>query len=181
MRVIPTKIPDLLVIEPKVHRDARGFFVETFSDRWDLPFRFVQDNHSMSTQKGTLRGLHYQRPPAAQTKLIRCLRGAIFDVAVDLREGSPTYGHWVGETLTAENMRQLLVPKGFAHGFCTLEDMTEVAYKVDHLYSPEHDGSIRWDDSDISIQWPMKHPSLSPKDEMAPTLKELQARKERFG
>jgi dTDP-4-dehydrorhamnose 3,5-epimerase len=134
----------------------------------DLPF--VQDNHSFSATKGTLRGLHFQRPPRAQDKLVRCSRGAILDVAVDIREGSATWGKWVGVELSAENGRQLLVPKGFLHGFVTLTDDCEVQYKCTDLYSPEHDGAVRWDDPAIGIDWGTTAPILSEKDAKAPPL-----------
>ena len=157
------------IITPKRFGDARGFFEETWSARdlkaegIDLPF--VQDNHSFSGPQGTLRGRHFQAPPHAQDKLVRCTQGAIFDVAVDIRVGSPTYGQWVGEELSRENGRQLLVPKGFLHGFLTLVPDTEVQYKCTDYYAPECDGGVRWDSLDIA--WPMavgQAPVLSPKD-----------------
>ena len=175
MNKLNTPLKDLIILEPKVHQDHRGFFVETYNkntlSHLGIELNFIQDNHSMSVQKGTLRGLHFQNPPKAQSKLIRCLRGSIFDVAVDIRQNSPTFKQWFGIILSAENKTQLLVPKGFAHGFMTLEENTEVAYKVDELYSPEHDRSIIWNDPDIMINWPLENPILSEKDLKAPTLK----------
>ncbi|MBU3536790.1 dTDP-4-dehydrorhamnose 3,5-epimerase, partial [Alkalihalobacillus clausii] len=135
---------------------------------------FIQDNHSLSQTPGTLRGLHYQLAPKAQTKLIRATKGAIYDVIVDIRKESSTYGQWQGFILTAENKRQLLVPKGFAHGFCTLVENTEVQYKVDELYSPEHDRGIAWDDSVLSIDWPVSNPILSDKDVKHPNLEQAE-------
>ena len=133
---------------------------------------FLQDNHSLSVRKGTIRGLHYQLNPCAQTKLVRATRGAIFDVIVDIRKGSPTYGQWDGYVLSAENKRQLLIPKGFAHGLCTLVDFTEVQYKVDALYSAQYDRGIVWNDIKIGIQWPINNPVLSEKDAKNPALEE---------
>ncbi|MGL4637396.1 MAG: dTDP-4-dehydrorhamnose 3,5-epimerase [Beijerinckiaceae bacterium] len=163
------------LIEPKRIGDARGWFMEVYSERTfaerGISVRFVQDNHSMSAETGVLRGLHFQTPPFAQDKLVRCLRGRIFDVAVDLRKGSPTYGRWVGVELSAENGRQMFVPVGFAHGFLTLEANTEVAYKVSALYAPEHDAGLRWDDPDIAVAWPDvgTAPVLSAKDKVQPS------------
>jgi dTDP-4-dehydrorhamnose 3,5-epimerase len=170
-----TKLDGVIVIEPTVFGDRRGWFMETYSysqykeSGFDL--NFVQDNHSFSAVKGTLRGLHYQLNPKAQSKLVRCTKGSIFDVAVDIRNGSPTYGQWFGIELSAENKKQLLVPKGFAHGFMTLTNDVEVQYKVDELYSPENDRGIIWNDPSINIQWPIDiTPILSEKDEKAPLL-----------
>ncbi|CKF56169.1 sugar biosynthesis protein [Streptococcus pneumoniae] len=153
--------------------------METFSDQAmreaGIDLQFVQDNQSFSATKGTLRGLHYQLNPKAQTKLVRCTRGSIFDVAVDIRKGSPTYGQWFGIELSAENKKQLLIPKGFAHGFMTLTDDVEVQYKVDELYAPECDRGIIWNDAEVGIEWPMEiQPVLSEKDEKAPSLKEAE-------
>ena len=162
-------IPEVLLIEPKRIGDARGFFSETFrADRlaecgFEVPF--VQDNHSLSAQVGTLRGLHYQRPPHAQDKLVRVIRGAILDVAVDIREGSPTFGQSVSAEISGENGLQILVPKGFAHGFVTLEPDTEVIYKVTDYYAPECDAGIVWNDPDLAVDWKLKgEPVLSAKD-----------------
>ncbi|RDY71687.1 dTDP-4-dehydrorhamnose 3,5-epimerase [Halobacillus trueperi] len=179
MKVIETDLVDVLVIEPDVFGDHRGWFMETYNDQnfkeAGLDIEFVQDNHSFSATKGTLRGLHYQLNPKAQTKLVRCTKGAIYDVAVDIRKGSPSYGKWFGIELTAENKKQLLVPQGFAHAFMTLTDDAEVQYKVDELYSPENDRSIIWNDSEIAIEWPGEiTPVLSEKDKNAPALKEAE-------
>ncbi len=168
MRVASTDIPDVLLIEPKVFGDERGFFMESFNQvRWreatGLERSFVQDNHSRST-KGVLRGLHYQiRQP--QGKLVRVVVGAIFDVAVDLRKASPTFGQWTGATLSADNKQQLWVPEGFAHGFLVLSNTAEVLYKATDYYAPEHERCIAWDDADLAIDWPLEGtPSLSEKD-----------------
>jgi dTDP-4-dehydrorhamnose 3,5-epimerase len=148
-----------VLIAAKRYADSRGWFTETYSDRTfaarGITCGFVQDNHSMSAQKGTIRGLHFQLPPMAQAKLVRVTRGRILDVAVDIRRGSPTFGKFVSAELSAENGHQLFVPVGFAHGFCTLEDDTEVSYKVSEFYSPKHDAGIRWDDPTIAVSWPV--------------------------
>ncbi|WP_369901761.1 dTDP-4-dehydrorhamnose 3,5-epimerase [Bacillus manliponensis] len=175
MKIIDTELLGVKVIEPTVFGDHRGWFMETYNDvklkEAGIDLNFVQDNQSFSATKGTLRGLHYQLSPKAQTKLVRCTRGSIFDVAVDIRKGSPTYGQWFGIELSAENKKQLLVPKGFAHGFMTLTDDVEVQYKVDELYAPECDRGIIWNDEAIGIKWPMDiKPVLSEKDEKAPLL-----------
>ncbi|NJS40141.1 MAG: dTDP-4-dehydrorhamnose 3,5-epimerase [Rhodobacteraceae bacterium] len=174
MQVEPTDLSDVLILTPRRFGDARGWFSETWSAAamakagLDLPW--VQDNHSFSAAKGTLRGLHYQSPPRAQDKLVRCSRGAILDVAVDIRAGSPSYCAWVGVELSAENGRQLFVPKGFLHGFLTLTDDVEVQYKCSDVYSPDHDGAVRWDDPAIGIDWGVSAPILSDKDAKAPLL-----------
>jgi len=174
MKIIETKIPDVKIIEPKIFGDHRGWFAETYSKsklkEAGLDLDFVQDNHSFSAQKGTLRGLHFQTNPKAQSKLVRCTKGKILDVAVDLRKGSPTFKMWVGVELSEENKKQLFVPKGFAHGFVTLTDNVEVQYKVDEDYSPENDRSIRFDDPDLNVDWGITDPVLSDKDLSAPTL-----------
>jgi dTDP-4-dehydrorhamnose reductase/dTDP-4-dehydrorhamnose 3,5-epimerase len=179
MNIIRTDIEDVLIIEPKIFGDHRGWFTETYSkDKFKelgIDIDFIQDNHSFSAQKGTLRGLHFQLNPKAQTKLIRCTKGEILDVAVDIREGSPTYKKWVAVELTEENKKQLLVPKGFAHGFITLTDDVEVQYKVDEYYSPENDRSIRYDDPDLNVDWGIDNPILSEKDLNAPLLSESDA------
>lgn len=176
MNIIKTDIEDVIIIEPKVFGDHRGWFTETYSKEkfkeFGIDIDFMQDNHSLSAQKGTLRGLHFQLNPKAQTKLVRCTKGKILDVAVDLREGSPTYKKWVAVELTEENKKQLLVPKGFAHGFLTLTDNVEVQYKVDEYYSPENDRSIRFDDPEIRVDWGIEDPILSEKDLNAPLLKD---------
>lgn len=174
MQIKKTYFDKVLLLEPKVHGDHRGFFVETYNQqsfkKIGIELHFVQDNHSLSAQRGTLRGLHYQNLPKAQSKLVRCIRGKILDVAVDIRKGSPTFGKYVAVELTAENKLQLLVPAGFAHGFVTLEENTEVCYKVDEFYSPEHDRSILWNDPQIQIDWKVESPVLSEKDLKAPLL-----------
>jgi len=176
-----TPIPGLLVVTPARHGDARGFFSETWSaGAWQargLEIAWCQDNHSLSREAGVLRGLHYQAPPMAQAKLVRCSRGRIWDVAVDARRGSASYGKWFGLELSAENWRQLFVPKGFLHGFLTLEPDTEAQYKVDNAYAPECDGAVRWDDPELAIDWPLgglgaDAPVLSAKDAAAPRLAE---------
>lgn len=176
MNIIKTKFADAIVIEPKVFGDHRGFFTESYNKELfkqnGIDMDFIQDNHSLSQQPGTLRGMHYQLNDKAQTKLVRVTRGAIYDVIVDIRKGSPTYGEWQGFILSADNKRQLLVPKGFAHGFCTIVENTEVQYKVDELYSPEHDRGIAWNDPALNINWPFNNPVLSEKDTEHPTLTE---------
>lgn len=177
MKFQETNLNGVFIIEPAVHGDLRGWFMESYSDEKfkdaGINLNFVQDNQSFSAAKGTLRGLHYQLSPKAQTKLVRCTKGAIFDVAVDIRKGSPTFGEWFGIELSEENRRQLLVPKGFAHGFMTISADVEVQYKVDELYSPENDRGIIWDDPNIGIKWPIDiQPILSQKDEKAPLLKD---------
>ncbi|WP_144555429.1 dTDP-4-dehydrorhamnose 3,5-epimerase [Bacillus sp. X1(2014)] len=173
MKIVESSLPGVLIIEPKVFGDHRGWFTETYNEtifkEAGIHINFVQDNQSFSAAKGTLRGLHYQLNPKAQTKLVRCTRGSIFDVAVDIRKGSPTFGKWFGLKLTAENKKQLLIPKGFAHGFMTLTDDVEVQYKVDELYAPDCDRGIIWNDPAIGIEWPIEiSPVLSTKDEKAP-------------
>ena len=177
MQIEPTRIPDVLILTPRRFGDARGWFMETWNATrmaeagLDLPW--VQDNQSFSAAKGTLRGLHFQSPPRAQDKLVRCSRGAILDVAVDIRTGSPTYAKWVGVELSAENARQLLVPKGFLHGFVTLTADTEVQYKCTDTYSPDNDGAVRWDDPAIGVDWGTSAPILSDKDAKAPMLADI--------
>lgn len=165
------------LITPRRHGDARGWFVETYNRTTfaglGIEVAFVQDNHSFSAAPFTLRGLHFQTPPRAQDKLVRCVRGRIFDVAVDIRRGSPTYGRWVGAELGAVNGEQLFVPQGFAHGFLTLEADCEVVYKCSDTYAPDHDAGIAWDDAAIAIDWPIPAgtaPGLSAKDQVQPSL-----------
>ena len=176
MNVIKTDLEGVLIIEPQVFGDNRGWFMETFSKKKlaDLGIKteFVQDNHSFSAQKGTLRGIHFQNEPAAQAKLIRCTKGAVLDVAVDLRKGSPTYKEWTSIVLSAENKKMFFIPRGFGHGFMTLEDNTEFQYKVDDYYSPENDRSICYDDPEIGVNWGEIEPILSEKDKKAPFLKD---------
>ncbi len=176
MNVIETGLTDAYILEPKVFGDNRGWFMESWSEKTmldaNLPYEFVQDNHSFSSQKGTLRGLHFQKGDAAQAKLVRCVRGAIMDVIVDMREGSPTYKKWCKVELSADNKRQLLVPRGFLHGFLTLTDDVEFLYKVDNLYNAEADRNIIWNDPEIGIDWGIENPILSEKDKKAPKLSE---------
>jgi dTDP-4-dehydrorhamnose 3,5-epimerase len=172
MKVERTALPGVLILEPKVFGDARGFFMETWNrSRYaeaGLPGEFVQDNVSYS-RHGVLRGLHYQSP-RAQGKLVHVLEGEVFDVAVDVRVGSPTFGRWAGATLSAQNRRQLWIPPGFAHGFCVTGETALFCYKCTELYAPEHEGSILWNDPAIGIAWPLEHPTLSAKDAAAPPL-----------
>jgi dTDP-4-dehydrorhamnose 3,5-epimerase len=180
MIVEPLAIPEVKRLLPVIHRDGRGAFSETYSRRAlkdaGIDITFVQDNHSISRSKGVVRGLHFQCPPHAQAKLVRVARGAIFDVAVDIRRGSPTYGRHVSTILSAENWAQLLVPIGFAHGFCTLEPDTEVIYKTTDYYAPQTELGIRWDDPDLGIEWPVKSADaiLSEKDRRYPRLAEIE-------
>ncbi|MEI4768836.1 dTDP-4-dehydrorhamnose 3,5-epimerase [Psychrobacillus sp. FJAT-51614] len=179
MKFIKTNLIDAYLFEPDVYGDHRGFFMESFNakvfEEQGFSFKFIQDNHSLSAEPGTIRGLHYQLEPYAQTKLIRVTKGAVYDVILDIRSGSPTYGKWEGFILTEDNKRQLLVPKGFAHGYCTLVNNTEVQYKVDNYYSPDHDRGICWDDSNLNIDWPVTNPILSEKDEKHPHLNDIQS------
>lgn len=171
MEIIKTDVLDVYIIEPKVFGDNRGWFFESWSkkkmEEAGLFYDFVQDNHSYSEKKGTLRGLHFQKGEDAQAKLVRCVRGAVLDVAVDLRVGSPTYKKWVAVELTEENKKQLLVPRGFAHGFLTLTDDVEFMYKVDNYYAPESDRGILWNDKDLGVKWGIETPILSEKDKNA--------------
>ena len=176
MKVTPLAIPDVLLIEPQVFGDDRGFFFESFNqERFEKAvgkkINFVQDNHSKSV-KGVLRGLHYQLPPKAQGKIVRVTQGEVFDVAVDIRKSSPTFGKWVGEILSSNNKKQMWIPEGFAHGFLTLSDTAEFLYKTTDFYSPEYEQAMMWNDEIIGIDWPMKDVSLSPKDKSAVSFKE---------
>ena len=180
MQVEQLAIPGVLKITPRRFGDHRGFFAETFSARAyqeaGISDGFVQDNHSLSAQVGTVRGLHFQAPPHAQAKLVRCGRGAIFDVAVDVRQGSPTYGQWAGCELSADNGVQLYVPIGFAHGFTTLQPDSEIVYKCSDYYAPETEGSLLWNDADVGIEWPtIGEAILSVKDAAAPTLSDFES------
>ena len=175
IKIEHTALFDVKLITPRRFGDHRGFFAETYSrqqySELGVTTEFIQDNHSLSAAVGTVRGLHFQAQPHAQTKLVRCGRGAIFDVAVDIRRGSPTYGRWTGYTLSAENGAQLYIPVGFAHGFATLEPDSEIVYKCSDYYAPETEGALRWDDPDIGIAWPLTGaPVLSEKDAAAPLL-----------
>ncbi|MBV8468243.1 MAG: dTDP-4-dehydrorhamnose 3,5-epimerase [Burkholderiaceae bacterium] len=179
MQVTPTQLPEVMVIEPRVFGDARGFFTESwnekaFNEATGNTLPFVQDNHSRSA-RGVLRGLHFQLPPHAQAKLVRVVSGAVFDVAVDLRRSSPNFGRWVGVELSADNHKQLWIPPGFAHGFLVLSDTADFLYKTTDYYAPHAEGSLRWDDPDVAIDWPDTGvpPLLAEKDRQAPLLKNL--------
>lgn len=178
MKIFNTKLQDVKIIETPIFGDNRGFFTESYNKEkfFDIGITndFIQDNHSLSVEVGTLRGMHYQLSPKAQTKLVRCTTGVIYDVLVDMRKGSPTYGQWEGYILSEYNHRQLLVPKGFAHGFCTLTPDVNIQYKVDELYSPEHDRGIAYDDPSIGIEWPMDATVLSEKDKKHPNLNDAE-------
>jgi dTDP-4-dehydrorhamnose 3,5-epimerase len=173
------EIPEVVLIEPKVFGDERGFFMETYKMpdfvTAGIKGNFVQENHSSST-RGVLRGLHYQNPPFAQGKLVRVVRGEIFDVSVDIRKGSPTWGQWVGVILSEEDKNSVYVPETFAHGFCVLSEIAEVIYKTTNVYSPESDAGILWNDADLNIEWPVKEPILSEKDKKLPSLKNADIR-----
>ena len=176
MKRIDTKLPGVAIIEPQVFGDHRGYFMETYSTKAfadiGITNEIVQDNQSFTAQKGTLRGIHFQNAPMAQAKLVRVTKGAVLDVAVDLRKGSPTYKQWVGVELSAENKRMLFIPRGFGHGFMTLTDDVEFCYKVDNLYSRECDRGIRFDDPEIGVEWGIENPILSQKDNTSPMLKD---------
>ena len=176
MKVTKTKLDGVVIIEPDVFGDHRGFFMESWSQKKmeeaGLFYNFVQDNHSMSSVKGTLRGIHFQKGDKAQAKLVRCVKGAALDVAVDLRHDSSTYKQWVAVELSAENFKQLLIPRGFGHGFVTLTDEVEFLYKADNYYAPEADGGIRWNDPDIGVEWGLENPIMSAKDEKNSLLKD---------
>lgn len=178
MKVFETDLEQVYLLEPDVYEDDRGFFMESYhlkkSKELGIEVSFVQDNQSLSVTIGTLRGLHYQLSPYPQSKLIRVLSGEIWDVAVDIRPDSPTFKQWIGVHLSAANKRQLFIPAGYAHGFCTLKPNTEVLYKVDAYYSPECDRGIRWNDPDLNIDWPILHPHLSEKDHRLPFLNEAE-------
>jgi dTDP-4-dehydrorhamnose 3,5-epimerase len=181
MEIVRLAIPDVVLLRPRKFEDARGYFSETYNEKqaigYGLPSNYVQDNISYSKTAGTVRGLHFQRPPHAQDKLVRVLKGRILDVAVDLRVGSPTFGQHVAVELSAESGEQLLVPVGFAHAYCTLEDHTEVFYKVTSHYAPAHDGGVIWNDADLDINWPVadKDALLSDKDRLLPAFRDLPA------
>ncbi|EEB73738.1 dTDP-4-dehydrorhamnose 3,5-epimerase [Thermococcus sp. AM4] len=169
------EIPDVILIKPKVFGDERGFFMETYKkpdfESAGIKGEFVQDNHSRS-RYGVLRGLHFQREPYAQAKIVRVVRGVIYDVAVDLRKNSPTFGKWVGVILSEFNKWQLYIPRGFAHGFLVLSDVADVIYKVDNVYAPDYEGGIIWNDPELDIDWPVDEPIVSEKDRKLPTLRE---------
>jgi dTDP-4-dehydrorhamnose 3,5-epimerase len=176
VKVIPTSLPEVLLIEPVVHHDGRGFFLETFHAmryrQAGIEVTFVQANQSRSV-KGTLRGLHWQDAPHPQAKLIRVVVGEVFDVAVDVRPASPTFGHWVGVAVSAANFRQLYVPVGFAHGFCVLSDVAELEYQCSDVYDPASERGLIWNDPDLAIEWPLTDPIVSERDRHHPTLREL--------
>jgi len=176
MKITETKLKGVLIVEPQVFGDARGWFMETYSKKKtpQIDCEFVQDNQSFSAQKGTLRGIHFQKPPMEQAKLLRCTRGAIMDFAVDIRPDSETFKQWVSVELTAENKKQLFIPRGFGHAFITLTDDAEIQYKADNYYSPEHDSAILWSDPDLRIDWGVDDPIVSDRDAKAPLLKEIQ-------
>ncbi len=178
MKVTPLRLQGASIIEPIVHGDSRGYFMESYNEaifqQQGINYDFIQDNQSLSAEPGVLRGLHYQLNPKAQTKLLRVLSGAIYDVIVDIRRNSPTFGQWVGVILSEHNHRQILVPNGFAHGFCTLVPNTQVFYKVDEYYSPENDRGILWNDPALGIDWPTSNPILSDKDQRHPLLKDAE-------
>ena len=179
LEILETKLQGVVLLTPKRHGDARGYFCETWNKarmaEHGFDYDFVQDNQSLSAEVGTVRGLHFQSPPHAQAKLVRCGRGALLDVAVDIRKGSPTFGQWISEELSAENGRQLLIPEGFLHGFITLMPDTEILYKCNDYYSPECDGAVRFDDPDLAIDWGQDTSSavLSAKDEAAQRFSEF--------
>jgi len=177
------QIPDVILIKPKVFEDERGFFMETYKkedfEKAGIKGNFIQDNHSKS-KYGVLRGLHFQKEPYAQAKIVRCIRGIIYDVAVDIRENSPYFGKYVGVILSEFNKYQLYIPKGFAHGFVVLSDEAEVTYKVDNVYAPDYESGLIWDDPSINIEWPIDEPVISEKDKKWLTLKELEKRGELF-
>ncbi len=179
MEVLETDIPAVKIFKPKKHGDHRGFFSETYNKKVlseiGVDLDFIQDNHSLSAEKGVIRGLHYQIPPYAQDKLVRVVHGSIMDVAVDFRKNSPTFGKHITAIISAEEWNQILVPIGFAHGFCTLEPNTEVIYKVTNYYAPEHDRGVRWNDPEIGINWPVtdQEAILSDKDKVLPLLSDV--------
>lgn len=177
MKITKTKLDGVVIIEPDVFGDNRGFFMESWNkkkmEEAGLFYDFVQDNHSKSTVKGTLRGIHFQKGEKAQAKLVRCVKGAVFDVAVDLRKNSSTFKQWVGVELSAENKKQLLIPRGFGHGFVTLTDDVEFLYKADNYYAPEADAGIHWNDPDLGVEWGIENPILSEKDKKNPFFRNL--------
>lgn len=178
MRLLNTSLDSVLIIEPVIHSDDRGYFVETYHknklEGLGLKYDFVQDNQSLSVRTGTVRGFHYQLNPKPMTKLVKVLHGAVYDVAVDIRVGSPTFGKYVGVTLTSQNQRQLLIPAGFAHGLCTLAPDTVVTYKIDQFYDPSLDRAFAWNDPAININWSVTNPIVSQKDRDAPLLREAE-------
>jgi dTDP-4-dehydrorhamnose 3,5-epimerase len=176
MKVYDGKLKGIKIIEPKVFKDSRGFFIESYSAKkladYGINMEFVQDNHSYSV-KNVLRGLHYQANPSCQDKIVRVTTGEVYDVVVDIRRNSPTFGQWESFILSADNMKQVFVPKGFAHGFCALSDHVDFLYKCSDYYSPQDERGIIWNDPDLAIDWPVKEPLLSPKDTIYPQIKDL--------
>ncbi len=179
MKITKTAIEGVIIVEPQVFGDHRGFFMESWNKKRmedaGLFYDFVQDNHSSSTIKGTLRGIHFQKGEKCQAKLVRCVRGSVLDVAVDLRKNSPTYKKWVAVELSEENKKQLMIPRGFGHGFVTLTDHVEFMYKADNYYAPEADAGIRWNDPEILVDWGINNPILSDKDAKNPFLKDIES------
>ena len=177
MKFKETKFKDAWITQPKVFQDGRGFFLESYSNGWfvdkGIDVSFIQDNHSLSREIAVLRGIHFQIPPHDQAKLVRVTAGKVYDVIVDIRKGSKTYGQWQGFELSAENFTMLFIPRGFAHGFCTLEPNTEFCYKVDNNYAPESDSGIIWNDATLNIDWPISNPKLSAKDSQLNSFGEL--------
>lgn len=177
MEIVKTKLDGVVIIIPDVFGDNRGFFMESWNKEKmaaaGLDYDFVQDNHSKSTVKGTLRGIHFQKGDKAQAKLVRCVKGAVLDVAVDLRKDSPTFKQWVAVELSAENKKQLLIPRGFGHGFVTLTDDVEFLYKADNYYAPDAEGGIRWNDPELAVEWGVEEPVLSAKDKINPLFKDV--------
>lgn len=178
MKVTKTKLEGVMIIEPKVFGDHRGFFMESWNkqemENVGLHYNFVQDNHSLSKVKGTLRGIHFQKGDKAQAKLVRCIKGSVLDVVVDLRYDSPTYKKWEAVVLSSDNKKQLLIPRGFGHGFLTLTDDVEFLYKADNYYCPEAEGGILWCDPDIGIDWGVEKVILSSKDDNNPLLRDIE-------
>lgn len=178
LKVLKTNFEGVYLIEPQLHKDNRGYFMESYNklqfEQHGILNTFIQDNQSLSIDAGTIRGLHYQLAPFEQSKLVRVLNGEIFEVLIDLRKNSPTYKKWGSFHISAQNKKQLMIPKGFAHGFCTLVPNTEVLYKVDNYYSPKYDRGILWDDPELNIEWPVDKPILSEKDKNHPTFKEAE-------
>ena len=177
MKILKTKLEGVLIIEPEIFKDNRGIFMESWNKKKmiaaGLDYDFVQDNHSKSTIRGTLRGIHFQIGDKAQAKLVHCINGSVLDVVVDLRKNSPTFKQWVGIELSAENKKQLLIPRGFGHGFVTLTDDVEFLYKADNYYAPEADAGIRWNDPEIGVEWGVENPILSEKDKKNPFFKDF--------
>ena len=177
MKVTETKLKGVMIIEPEVFRDTRGFFMRVYDDtifrKYGIHRNWVQENHSLSVEKGVIRGMHFQLPPHMETKLVRVISGEIYDVFIDLRKDSSTFGNWDSITLSVDNKKMVYIPRGFAHGFCTLTKNCEVLYKMDNYYAPNSVGIIRWNDSDLGIDWPVNDPLLSEKDSEAKSFKEF--------